>query len=105
MKYGNPDGPGSFHVGIALPSFLLKKENRAGFLAVIFLVLLVIIPLIVINALESIGKFDDNGVLRSNAEVYERFLNENLIVRNCPKILQDTGEMLRHTVNSRQEGE
>jgi translocation protein SEC63 len=25
-KYGNPDGPGSFHVAIALPKFLLQKE-------------------------------------------------------------------------------
>ena len=26
-KYGNPDGPSSYQVGIALPSFLLKKKN------------------------------------------------------------------------------
>jgi translocation protein SEC63 len=61
-KYGNPDGNSAFHVGIALPSFLLKKENRTAFLAVIFLILLVIVPVFVLNALGSIGKFDDNGV-------------------------------------------
>jgi len=26
LKYGNPDGKGSFAVGIALPNFLQKKE-------------------------------------------------------------------------------
>lgn len=45
-----------------MPSFLLKKENRAAFLALIFLVLLVVVPVFVLNELKSIGKFDDNGV-------------------------------------------
>jgi len=27
-KYGNPDGPGSFSVAIAMPKFLLEKENH-----------------------------------------------------------------------------
>jgi len=26
-KYGNPDGPGNYHVAIALPRFLLEKDN------------------------------------------------------------------------------
>ena len=26
LKFGNPDGTGSFAVGIALPNFLQKKE-------------------------------------------------------------------------------
>lgn len=86
-KYGNPDGQKSFHVGIALPSFLLKKENRAGFLAIIFLILLVIIPIIVISALDSIGKFDTYGVLNANRQLFEAYLNENFIPRNCPKVL------------------
>lgn len=27
QKYGNPDGPGSYNVAIALPRFLMKQEN------------------------------------------------------------------------------
>lgn len=27
LKFGNPDGPGSFSVAVALPSFLLRKDN------------------------------------------------------------------------------
>lgn len=61
-KFGNPDGNSAFQVGIALPSFLLHKENRAAFLAVIFLILLVVVPGLVITSLSSIGKFDENGV-------------------------------------------
>jgi translocation protein SEC63 len=45
-KYGNPDGPGTFHVAIALPRFLLQKENNILVLTVFFLVLLIIIPVL-----------------------------------------------------------
>lgn len=48
LKFGNPDGQQSLSVGIAMPSFLLKKENRAAFLALIFLVLLVVVPVFVL---------------------------------------------------------
>jgi len=41
-----------------MPSFLLKKENRGAFLAVIFLLLLVVVPIIVLYELRSIGKYD-----------------------------------------------
>jgi translocation protein SEC63 len=43
-KYGNPDGPGTFHVAIALPRFLLQKENNVMVLSIFFMVLLVVIP-------------------------------------------------------------
>lgn len=93
LKYGNPDGNQAFQVGIALPSFLLKKENRTAFLAVIFLILLVFVPILVFKALSSFEKYDDNGVMRENMEKYEAFLNENLILRNCPRLLVATREI------------
>lgn len=46
-KYGNPDGAGAFNVGIALPSWLLNKKNHVAVLAVFFLIILVILPIIV----------------------------------------------------------
>lgn len=93
LKYGNPDGNQAFQVGIALPSFLLKKENRTAFLAVIFLILLVFVPILVFKALSSFEKYDDNGVMRENMDKYEAFLNENLILRNCPRLLVATREI------------
>ena len=46
--------------------------------------------MIILNALSSIGKLDENGVNRSNYELYEKGLNENLIIKNIPKILAAT---------------
>lgn len=43
-KYGNPDGPGSFQVAIALPRFLLQKDYQVSVLVAFFVVLLVVIP-------------------------------------------------------------
>lgn len=43
-KYGNPDGPGSFKVAIALPKFLLEKDFQIQVLVSFFFVLLVIVP-------------------------------------------------------------
>lgn len=43
-KYGNPDGPGKLNVAIAMPSFLLKKENHVSILFVFFFILLIVLP-------------------------------------------------------------
>lgn len=47
LKYGNPDGRGSFSVAVAMPSFLLKKENHVAVLIIFFIVFLIIIPFVV----------------------------------------------------------
>jgi translocation protein SEC63 len=78
-----------------MPSFLLKKENRAAFLAVIFLVLLVVVPIIVLSELKSIGKYDDNGVLLSNMEKFERGLEENLLIRKGILLASVSDELCR----------
>jgi translocation protein SEC63 len=43
-KFGNPDGNKSTQVAIALPKFLLYKENQIALLVIFFLILLVVIP-------------------------------------------------------------
>jgi len=43
-KYGNPDGPGSFKVAIALPKFLMEKDFQIQVLLGFFVVLLVVAP-------------------------------------------------------------
>ena len=43
-KYGSPDGPGSMHVSIAMPSFFLNKDNHVFVLLTFFIFLLAFIP-------------------------------------------------------------
>jgi len=47
-KYGNPDGPQGFSIGIALPSFLVNNKNSLAVLGVYVVSLLIIFPTIVI---------------------------------------------------------
>lgn len=66
LKYGNPDGPGSLNIGIALPSFLLKKENQVQVLIVFFLVLLLVIPGIGLYWHNSVNRYNHYGILQDN---------------------------------------
>ena len=102
-KYGNPDGPGSFHVAIALPSFLLRKENHVSVLCIFFVILLIIIPSIVIWWYENSKKYDLDGTLFDNKKQYYRFLNENLVIKGCPEVLAVSQEFRTIPVRSKQE--
>lgn len=102
-KYGNPDGPGSFHVAIALPSFLLRKENHIAVLCIFFVILLIIIPSIVIWWYENSKKYDLDGTLIDNKKQYYRFLNENLVIKGCPELMAVSQELRAIPVRSREE--
>lgn len=46
-KYGNPDGPGAMSFGIALPSWIVEKENSVWVLGLYALVFMVALPIVV----------------------------------------------------------
>ena len=45
--YGNPDGPGVMNFGIALPSWIVQKENSIWVLGVYTLVFMIALPTVV----------------------------------------------------------
>ncbi len=73
-------------MAIALPKFLLDKENKITVLACFFFVLLIIVPSIFYMKLTGSSQ-DVGGVSVENRRTYAQFINENLIFKNCP-ILQ-----------------
>ena len=94
LEYGNPDGRGMYEVGIALPSFLLNKENRSVILAIFFIILLVIIPSIFMYFYQSSEKIDKFGSDRSLFLFALRFLrNENIIFKNFIEIISCSQEL------------
>ena len=91
-KYGNPDGPGSFNIAIAMPRFLLEEENQVYVLMLAFFILLVLIPgFVYVNFSDSTNK-DEGGIILENRRYYSTKLNGNLIPKNMPQILACTFE-------------
>lgn len=88
-KFGSPDGGGGgYQVGIALPNFLLKKENRLVILGLFFIILLVVIPYLVFLFYESSDAVDENGVAKSNfPEFFQLLKKENLLFKNFIEVI------------------
>lgn len=102
-KYGNPDGPGSYSVAIALPRYLLQKENQIFVLLCAFVILLVLIPgAIYINFGDTTIK-DENGILLENKKAYGAKLNESIIPKNMPMMLASCIEFQDMGVKSEEE--
>lgn len=47
--YGNPDGPSAMSFGIALPSWIVQKENSVWVLGLYALVFMVALPVMVMK--------------------------------------------------------
>ncbi len=92
LRYGNPEGPGAFHVGIALPEFLIKKENHVTVLVCFFLTLLVIIPGGGLYWYSSVSKYNKHGIYEENTKRYAPMLNENLAIKRFPLVMGITAE-------------
>lgn len=90
--YGNPDGPGPLQMGIALPEFLIKKENQIPVLVVFFLFLLVVIPGVGLYWFSSVSKFNKHGIYENNIKRYAPMLNENLTYKKFPFIMATSEE-------------
>lgn len=75
-KYGNPDGPGAMSFGIALPSWIVEKENSVWVLGLYALVFMVALPTVVgIWWYRSI-KYTGDQVLLDTSQMYYYFFHK-----------------------------
>ncbi|XP_033224436.1 translocation protein SEC63 homolog [Belonocnema kinseyi] len=72
-KYGNPDGPGAMSFGIALPSWIVEKENSVWVLGLYALVFMVALPTIVGMWWYRSIRYTGDQVLLSTTELYYSF--------------------------------
>mgnify|MGYP003683170665 CR=1 FL=1 len=92
LKYGNPEGSTSFNVGIALPSFLVRKENHVAIMGVVFLIVVIVIPIMVIYYQSEMNKYDDHGMLLVNHQGIHVFLNQHFSIKDCVKMFPLSAE-------------
>lgn len=91
LKYGNPDGKGSFAVGIALPNFLQKEEYQIQVLVAFFILIIIIVPMLFLNQITANEK-DVGGVDVDNRKIFTELINENMLMKHIPGILAHSYE-------------
>ncbi|KAI5643808.1 dnaJ domain-containing protein [Phthorimaea operculella] len=75
-KYGNPDGPGAMSFGIALPSWIVEKENSVWVLGLYALVFMVALPTAVGMWWYRSIKFSGEQVLLYTTQTYFYFCHK-----------------------------
>ncbi|KAK9888878.1 hypothetical protein WA026_001099 [Henosepilachna vigintioctopunctata] len=96
-KYGNPDGPGAMSFGIALPSWIVEKENSVWVLGLYALVFMIALPTVVgIWWYRSI-KFTSDQVLLDTTQMYYYFFHRtpNMILKRVIMILAASFEFCK----------
>lgn len=91
-KYGNPDGPGSMRLAVALPSFVYNKKNHMPILVLFLLFVVIIFPTGLYMWYSSSQQYDESGVRIDNQRIFYEFLNENVQYRQMPFILGAAAE-------------
>ena len=91
-RYGNPDGNGALVLGIALPEFLIKKENHVTVLVCFFFFLLIAIPGGGLYWYSTVSKLNKHGIHEENLKRYGPLLNENLAIKKFSFVMGTTVE-------------
>lgn len=88
-NYGNPDGPGVTHFGIALPKWIVEKQNSVWVLGAYLLVFMVILPIAVGTWWYRSIQFSSEQILMDTARLYNMFLQKtpNMILRRVLMVL------------------
>jgi hypothetical protein len=102
LKYGNPDGKGSFAVGIALPNFLQKEEFQIQVLVGFFILIIIVVPSWFMNQITANEK-DVGGVDVDNRKIFTDHINENMLMKHIPGILAHSHEFSALKVRSKEE--
>jgi len=87
--YGNPDGPGATHFGIALPKWIVEKQNSVWVLGVYIILFMVILPIAVGTWWYRSIQFSSEQILMDTARLYNMFLQKtpNMILRRVIMIV------------------
>uniref|UniRef100_A0A1W7R9M8 Translocation protein SEC63 n=1 Tax=Hadrurus spadix TaxID=141984 RepID=A0A1W7R9M8_9SCOR len=95
--YGNPDGPGATSFGIALPSWIVEKENSVWVLGLYALVFMVALPVAVGIWWYRSVKFGGDQVLLDTTQLYYYFIHKTpyMILKRVLMVLAASMEFER----------
>lgn len=97
-KYGNPDGPGVTHFGIALPKWLVDHQNSVFVLLVYAGIFMIVLPVIVCLWWQKSARFSGDQILIDTIQLYWIFLSKtsSIIIKRAIMILSASREFDRN---------
>ena len=75
------------NVGIALPSFLVKKENHVAIMGVVFVLVVIVLPIFLIYYFSEVNKYDEYGMLQESHPYVHSVLNQQFSMRDSVRTL------------------
>lgn len=95
--YGDPDGPGATSFGIALPAWIVDKENSVVVLGIYVLIFMVALPVSVGAWWYRSVKFGNDKVLINTTEIYYFFIHKtpNMALKRVIMILSASLEFAK----------
>jgi translocation protein SEC63 len=96
-KYGNPDGPGVTHFGIALPKWLVDHQNSVFVLLVYAGIFMIVLPVIVCVWWQKSARYSGDQILIDTIQLYWIFLSKtsSIIIKRAIMILSASREFDR----------
>jgi len=95
--YGNPDGPGAISFGIALPSWIVEKENSIWVLGLYALVFMVALPVTVGTWWYRSIRYSGDQVLLDTTQMYYYFFHKtpHMAIKRILMVLGASAEFHR----------
>jgi len=95
--YGNPDGPGAISFGIALPSWIVEKENSIWVLGLYALVFMVALPVTVGTWWYRSIRYSGDQVLLDTTQMYYYFFHKtpHMAIKRVLMVLGASAEFHR----------
>ncbi|KAI0226507.1 J domain-containing protein [Lamellibrachia satsuma] len=96
-EYGNPDGPGATHFGIALPKWIVEKQNSVWVLGLYALVFMVVLPVVVGTWWYRSIKYSAEQILMDTTQLYFIFFHKtpNMMLKRVLMVLAASFEFNR----------
>lgn len=91
-EYGNPDGPTTYSLGIALPSWLVDSKNAFWVLALYGLGFGILVPFLVSRSWNSSTKYTKDGILQSSMALFYRELKEKMSMKEIAELIGQAEE-------------
>lgn len=92
IKYGNPDGPQGFNVGIALPAWLVDQNNSVLVLLVYVALVMIVLPAALIQLWFKWRELAPNEVMYKTMSVYGHFLQIGMKVEHMIEVFCASSE-------------